>query len=47
MGQIDHGCCGGEETMVVEKDERERKKHRGEHIRKVFPKVIDLENDRG
>ena len=51
-GEMDHGCCGGEEPLVLQREEkrgeteREGEEHIGE-LHKELPKSTDWENDRG
>lgn len=44
-GEMNHGCCGGEGIVVMEKGKRE--KQPVEHTRGYFLEAIGLENDKG
>lgn len=46
-GEIDHGCCRGQGTLVTEEGRREGKRNaQGTAYGKHFPRATDRENER-
>lgn len=40
ISKINHGCCGGEGTVVMEKGKRKRGAHKGTYKENVSPKLL-------